>query len=323
MNETLTTSARFNALIPWIEKTIKRKYDPEFIGSLHEGVLLISILNSFLPFHEKIVPAVDVLNNKRSQAENIKKFLLKARKLGVDQEHLFDPELLKDNPNPSQEELDEVANTLEALQALKLQRGSPEKQNKWTKTAAETRAGQNKVTRNWKESNHQVGDLTDAIRGFTERTNQDKDLRYKKEGQQKWGLFETNYQRSKGITTEESLKEIEEFTETGKLPTAAPKVKKTVGGNFRNVLERNLNKEEETVKPGNAKKTGFQSGGNVVNGRKTKGGVMMGKVNVGQSSLVNQPNMGGQGGAAFFEKFNENEQRKYKPGSENLHKKLW
>eukprot|EP00300_Choanocystis_sp_HF-7_P022371 c21616_g1_i1.p1 GENE.c21616_g1_i1~~c21616_g1_i1.p1 ORF type:complete len:199 (+),score=40.47 c21616_g1_i1:30-626(+) len=30
-------------------------------------------------------------------------------------------------------------------------------------------------------------------------------------GQQKWGLFETNYQRTKGITTEQSLQEIEAF----------------------------------------------------------------------------------------------------------------
>jgi hypothetical protein len=30
-----------------------------------------------------------------------------------------------------------------------------------------------------------------------------------KYGQQKWGLFETNYQRNKGITTEQSLQEIE------------------------------------------------------------------------------------------------------------------
>lgn len=37
----------------------------------------------------------------------------------------------------------------------------------------------------------------------------------KKTGQQQWGLFETNYQRTKGITTEESLQEIENAVNHG------------------------------------------------------------------------------------------------------------
>merc|ERR1712154_273970 len=34
-------------------------------------------------------------------------------------------------------------------------------------------------------------------------------------GQQQWGLFETNYQRNKGISTEQSLNEIEQFCKDG------------------------------------------------------------------------------------------------------------
>ena len=43
-----------------------------------------------------------------------------------------------------------------------------------------------------------------------------------KKGQQKWGLFETNYQRTKGISTAESMNEIEEFARTGVRPEATP-----------------------------------------------------------------------------------------------------
>jgi hypothetical protein len=41
-------------------------------------------------------------------------------------------------------------------------------------------------------------------------------------GAQKWGLFETNYQRKKGITTDESMAEIEQFARTGIRPEATP-----------------------------------------------------------------------------------------------------
>merc|ERR1712110_54910 len=36
-----------------------------------------------------------------------------------------------------------------------------------------------------------------------------------KKGQQQWGLFETNYQRNKGISTDQSLNEIEQFCKDG------------------------------------------------------------------------------------------------------------
>jgi len=48
---------------------------------------------------------------------------------------------------------------------------------------------------------------TQAVRSYAASASQAE--KEKKFGQQKWGLFETNYQRNKGITTDESLQEIE------------------------------------------------------------------------------------------------------------------
>jgi len=53
----------------------------------------------------------------------------------------------------------------------------------------------------------QLTGTTQAVRSYAESATQAE--KEKKYGQQKWGLFETNYQRNKGITTDESLKEIE------------------------------------------------------------------------------------------------------------------
>ena len=45
--------------------------------------------------------------------------------------------------------------------------------------------------------------VTSSVRNYA--ANASEEEKSKKYGQQKWGLFETNYQRNKGITTEESL----------------------------------------------------------------------------------------------------------------------
>lgn len=55
--------------------------------------------------------------------------------------------------------------------------------------------------------------ITNAVRNYT--ANASVAEREKKYGQQKWGLFETNYQRKKGITTEDSLREIEAAARDG------------------------------------------------------------------------------------------------------------
>ena len=55
--------------------------------------------------------------------------------------------------------------------------------------------------------------MTAAVRSYSAAAPQAE--KEKKYGQQKWGLFETDYQRRKGITTEQSLQEIEQFCEGG------------------------------------------------------------------------------------------------------------
>jgi len=55
--------------------------------------------------------------------------------------------------------------------------------------------------------------VTSAVRDYTANASQAE--KEKKYGQQKWGLFETDYQRRKGITTEQSLQEIEAFCDGG------------------------------------------------------------------------------------------------------------
>ena len=63
-------------------------------------------------------------------------------------------------------------------------------------------------------------ETTSATRDYIANAS-DKEKSEKKT-KQEWGLFETNYQRTKGITTDESLKEIEEFARTGVRPEATP-----------------------------------------------------------------------------------------------------
>jgi len=49
--------------------------------------------------------------------------------------------------------------------------------------------------------------ITSTVRAYQNVASDEE--KNKKYNQQKWGLFETNYQRTKGITTEQSLQEIE------------------------------------------------------------------------------------------------------------------
>ena len=86
---------------------------------------------------------------------------------------------------------------------------------KWRKDAAETRAQQQQIAGNYASTqDKQLTDVTEAVRDFKNRyyfqkttfihfvhhlrTNAVEDLRYQKQGQQRWNLFETHYQREKG-----------------------------------------------------------------------------------------------------------------------------
>merc|ERR1712137_1020031 len=62
-------------------------------------------------------------------------------------------------------------------------------------------------------TNEQLTGTTGAVRNYM--ANASEKEKTEKKGQQQWGLFETNYQRNKGITTDKSLQEIEEFCSGG------------------------------------------------------------------------------------------------------------
>ena len=51
--------------------------------------------------------------------------------------------------------------------------------------------------------------VTSAVRTVDAGLSQEQ--RERKEGKQQWSMFETNYQRNKGITTQQSLDEIDDF----------------------------------------------------------------------------------------------------------------
>lgn len=154
----------------------------------------------------------------------------------------------------------------------------------------------------------QLTSITSAARDFTQ-VNPDKNE--KKHNQQKWGLFETNYQREKGITTEESLQEIEQFQAEGVLPTSAPKREATVGGDFRGNLDSVLIEAEEKKKNPSLVKRMSQ------------------KLGFGKSSTtdINEPRQvtaknefaekfaegGSNAGADFFSKYQQQQNAKFRP----------
>lgn len=118
------------------------------------------------------------------------------------------------------------------------------------------RCGKNSVPHlpNQPLQKEELGEITSAVRGFMDVASDEK-----KEGrthQQKWKLFETHYQRTKGITLEQSLLEIENFMDHGVTPQQAiakfmeeqPTVP-TVGGiEFAKMLEDALQKKQKEDK---------------------------------------------------------------------------
>lgn len=295
----------------------------DWVSELWDGVLLCQVINGIEK--DKIRINMDFENDDRAAVGNLENFLWAAKDLGVDEAHLFSLESLEENPDPDAETLEGVRKCLAALKTIVEQRGTLEKQNIWRKDAAEVRAKQNNVRHNYhKKEVKTLSDVTQAVRNFKESTNKDADLRYQKKGQQKWKLFETNYQREKGISLEQSLQEIEEFERTGKVPESMKKkgVQRGIGGatqGFRGTLEMTLNKDQDGNSSNN--QTSMQNGAQGRQGASTvrsPGGMVSG----GRSELTVKPQRGGGKGAAFFQQFNEKQNRKYKPGNAGG-KKLW
>lgn len=180
------------------------------------------------------------------------------------------------------------------------------------------------------KSNQNQGSLTgttQAVRSYIASASEEE--KEKKYGQQKWGLFETDYQRRKGITTEESLQEIEDFANNG----VTVKVGGPQASSSSSAASYHTASTGSTPSGGYASETygvsrtgttqGFsQANMNEVNGRGGFGGAGGAAGGFGSTSGGGR----GQGtgtfgnggdcdaGARFFMQHQENEARKFKPG---------
>lgn len=166
---------------------------------------------------------------------------------------------------------------------------------------------------------------TQAVRTYIAGASEEE--KEKKYGQQKWGLFETDYQRRKGITTEESLQEIEDFARNGV----------TVGG----TATRSTASATSAATAGYSGSAGYTSAGSYgvatagttqgfsqanvreVDGRGGFGGAAGSPRGAGGFGGVGGRGQGtgtfGSGdqcdaGAKFFAQHQQNEARKFKPG---------
>jgi len=159
-------------------------------------------------------------------------------------------------------------------------------------------------------SRSELRGVTSAVRDYSANASQAE--KEKKYGQQKWGLFETDYQRRKGITTEQSLQEIEAFCDGGgevcaPHPTARPG-DGPFGGTASGYQERSTGGESglspRKFGPGGS------SGSTVTYTTGRTGGYSTG---VGGSGDIHFSDSG-DAGAAFFAQHQAREAAKYKPG---------
>merc|ERR1712137_1338023 len=79
-----------------------------------------------------------------------------------------------------------------------------------------------------KMNKEDMTNTTGAVRDYMNSASEKEKTELK--GQQKWGLFETNYQRNKGISTDQSLQEIEDFCQGGVTVTAGGQEWSTTSG---------------------------------------------------------------------------------------------
>ncbi|KAL6045900.1 Immunoglobulin like and fibronectin type III domain containing 1, tandem duplicate 1 [Balamuthia mandrillaris] len=154
-----------------------------------------------------------------------------------------------------------------------------------------------------------LSQVPDAIRSAVNRTSpKDQEKKY---GQQEWRLFETNYQRNKGISLDESLQEIENASKYG--------VPVRTGGGAAGAAG-STSSSSTSFGAGGGGGAGFGAGG------AGGGGASFGPGGAGGAGGVGFGRSGGAGagtgkfdertdaGAAFFNQHQVKEAAKYKPG---------
>lgn len=154
-----------------------------------------------------------------------------------------------------------------------------------------------------------VGGIVDAVRGYANAASEEE--KEKKTGQQKWGMFETNYQRTKGITTEQSLQEIEDAM-NGKFGSGKGQGNSsntaghyTPGGKFG---EAGSSSSQQTSTTGYGGLGGGQFGASTAGSSSE----LAGKGQLGTAKFGTE---GNTEGAAFLNQYNKQVNAKYKPGA--------
>jgi len=171
------------------------------------------------------------------------------------------------------------------------------------------------------EKKEEMVGVTGAVRSYT--ANASAEEKERKYGQQKWGLFETDYQRRKGITTEQSLQEIEDFCANGGEVCAPHPSAKPGDGPFGGTPARPAAYDSSY--------SGSSSGGYYSSGPEARGlnpnkfGSGGGAPGYGHSTAPGYGHPapppqrvdfgpGGNAGADYFRKHQEAEAAKYRPG---------
>merc|ERR1712137_110155 len=173
-------------------------------------------------------------------------------------------------------------------------------------------------------TNEQLTGTTGAVRNYM--ANASEKEKTEKKGQQQWGLFETNYQRNKGISTDQSLQEIDEFCSggvrvnaggeewsiggkagstsqcgsCGTVPDPNQKFCSNCGAQLRAVIQTHGTGGQGGFGGSGARGGGFGASG----GAGGLGGPGTGNLNFAE---------GTNSGAAFFNQHMANEQKKYQP----------
>ena len=131
-----------------------------------------------------------------------------------------------------------------------------------------------------------------------------------KKGQQQWGLFETNYQRNKGITTDQSLNEIEQFCANGVKVNSGGEQWSIKGDEHATVVNRGAGGQGGFGGQGGQGGFGAQGG---FGGQGGQGGFgAQGGVRAPGSGTL-QFNDKTDAGAAFFAQHKANDAKKYQP----------
>ena len=157
-----------------------------------------------------------------------------------------------------------------------------------------------------KENHKLMSNFTNQVRDYTNNASESE--RNSKKGQQQWGLFETHSQRQRGITTEQSLQEIENFAKRGEIQG-----QQVIQGQGGFSMETSGNGTVTITNEGGQQGGQGQSGGGFsMSSTTTKTFTTQGSPENRERVNKFKPNAGNQG-AEFFQQVKARNAAKYAP----------